>query len=170
MKGAIIFSSKYGSTGEYANWIGEATGLPVFNTKDKKVNPSGYDFLVLGCPIIYYKLYNRKWMNANIAGIENKPIIFFTVSGSGAGHKLDDWFANSIPKHLVSKIKHVALRGRQIPKELTWYDRLLLIIAGLKNPDRVAGKEELKGFDYMDKSSIQPIVEMVERIQSNSSK
>jgi hypothetical protein len=35
MKGAIFFSSKYGSTGEYAIWLGLATGLPVFNTKDK---------------------------------------------------------------------------------------------------------------------------------------
>ncbi|MFD2915803.1 flavodoxin domain-containing protein [Psychroserpens luteus] len=163
MKGAIFFSSKYGSTAQYANWIGEATGLPVFDTKDKKVNPFEYDFLVLGCPIIYYKLYNRKWMKANLASIENKPIIFFTVSGAGPGPKLDDWFANSIPKKLISKIKHVALHGRQIPKELTWFDRIMLIIAGLKNPDPVARKEELKGFDYMDKSSIKPIIDLVKQ-------
>ena len=28
MKGAIFYSTKYGSTAEYAGWIGEATGLP----------------------------------------------------------------------------------------------------------------------------------------------
>lgn len=166
MNGAIFFSSKYGSTGEYAKWIGEATGLPVFNTKDKEANLSEYDFLVLGCPIMYYKLYNRKWMNANLASIVNKPIIFFTVSGAGAGPKLDDWFVSSIPKRLISTTTHIALRGRQIPKELTWYDRIMLIIAGLKNPDPVARNEELKGFDYMDKSSIEPIIELVEQFKS----
>jgi menaquinone-dependent protoporphyrinogen IX oxidase len=165
LKVSIFFSSKYGSKGEYAYWIGVATGLPVFNTKDKKATPSEYDFLVIGCPIIYYKLYNRKWVNTNLESIENKPVIFFTVSGAGAGPKLDDWFANSIPKHLILQTKHIALRGRQIPKELTWYDRLMLIIAGLKNPDPVARKEEMEGFDYMDKSSIKPIIELVEQFQ-----
>jgi hypothetical protein len=104
-------------------------------------------------------------MNANLANIENKPVIFFTVSGAGPGPKLDAWFANSIPKQLISQTKHIALRGRQIPKELTWYDRLMLIIAGLKNPDPVARKEEMEGFDYMDKSSITPIIELVEQFQ-----
>ena len=165
MKGAIFFSTKYGSTAEYANWIGEATCLAVFNTKDKNANPSEFDFLVLGSPIIYYKLYNRKWMEKNIGSIENKPIIFFTVSGAPAGPKLNKWFANGLPKHLISKITHVALRGRQIPKELTWFDRLMLIIAGLMNPDPIASKEEFKGFDFMDKSSIKPIIKLIEQFQ-----
>jgi len=107
-------------------------------------------------------------MYANLAIIETKSIIFFTVSGAGAGPKLDDWFANSIPKQLISKTKHIALRGRQIPKELTWYDRLMLIIAAMKNPDPIARKEELHGFDYMDKSSIEPIIELVEHYRSDS--
>jgi menaquinone-dependent protoporphyrinogen IX oxidase len=164
LNGAIFFSSKYGSTAEYANWIGEATGLPVFNVKDKNTDLEDYDFLVIGTPIIYYKLHNLKWIHKNISSIENKPIIFFTVSGAGASPKLDKWFANCLPKQLIPQVKHLALRGRQIPKELTWYDRLMLIIAGLKNPDPVSRKEELKGFDYMNKSSIKPIIEEVERL------
>ena len=52
MKGAIFFSSKYGSTEQYAHWIGEATGLPVFNVKDETADPGNYDFLILGSPII----------------------------------------------------------------------------------------------------------------------
>lgn len=89
MNGAIFFASKYGSTEQYANWISEATGLPVFNVKDANADPSKYDFLVLGCPIIYYKLLNRKWIKRNLANIENKPVILFTVSGAPGGSKLD---------------------------------------------------------------------------------
>jgi hypothetical protein len=44
MKGAIFFSSKYGSTAQYANWIGEATGLPVFDVKDAKADASNCCF------------------------------------------------------------------------------------------------------------------------------
>ncbi|WP_158284737.1 hypothetical protein [Oricola cellulosilytica] len=39
----------------------------------------------------------------------------------------------------------------------------MLIVGGLKNPDPVASREEQKGFNYMDRSSIGPIVEMVEQ-------
>lgn len=31
MKGAIFFSSKYGSTAQYAHWISQATGLPAYD-------------------------------------------------------------------------------------------------------------------------------------------
>jgi len=165
MKGAIFFSSKYGSTQQYANWIGEATGLPVFDSDDTKVDPSTFDFLIIGCPIIYYKLYNRKWMLKNWLAIAEKPIVFFTVSGAPAGPKLDKWFANSLPAHMASKIKYIALRGRQKPAELTLFDRLMLQIAGRFNKDKQAGKEELEGFDYMDQSSIEPILKLVEQIQ-----
>ena len=51
MNGAIFFSSKYGGTAQYANWISERTGLPVFDTKDANADPVQYDFLVLSSPI-----------------------------------------------------------------------------------------------------------------------
>lgn len=166
MKGAIFFASKYGSTEQYAKWISEATGLPVFNVKDERGDLEKYDFLILGAPIIYYKLLNRKWLKAHWASIKSKPIILFTVSGAPGGKKLDGWIANSdLPEELISHMKHVALRGRQKPEELTLYDRIMLIIGGLKNPDPIARKEELEGFDYMDKSSIEPIVKLISQLQ-----
>ena len=166
MKGAIFFSSKYGSTAQYANWISEATGLPVFDVRESNADPSQYDFLVLGSPIIYYKIFNRKWVIRNLQSIENKPIIFFTVSGAPAGPKLDKWFADCLPVNFISQVKHVALGGRQNPSELNWWDWLMLKIGGLKNKDPVAKKQEMEGFDFMDRSSIEPIVKLVQQFQS----
>ena len=168
MKGAIIFSTMYGSTAQYAEWIGAATGLPVFNIKDANVDPSKYDFLVIGSPIIYHKVYHRKRIRKFLAAVEIKPVLFFTVSGAPAGAKLDGWIANSLPQRLISKMHHVALRGRQNPKELRWWDRLMLIIGSMKNPDPVASKEELEGFDFMDQSSIGPIVKWVRQLQTSN--
>jgi menaquinone-dependent protoporphyrinogen IX oxidase len=167
MKAAIIYSTKYGSTAQYARWIGEETGLPVFNIKNTNFDLSKYDFLILGSPIIYYKVHNWKWVNKNLPEIEKKPIIFFTVSGAPAGRKLDGWIADSLPQHFISKMHHVTLRGRQNPKELRWWDRLMLIIGSMKNPDPVASKEELEGFDFMDRTSIEPILKLVEQFQSS---
>jgi len=163
-----MFSSKYGSTEQYANWISEATGLPVFNVKEANCNPLKYDFLILGSPIIYYKLSIHKWVKRYLLDIINKPIIFFSVSGAPAGEKLDGWISKSLPANFITKMKHVALRGRQIPEELTWYDRMMLQIGGLMNKDPEASKQEIEGFDFMDKSSIKPILELVNQIQSKN--
>lgn len=165
MKGAIFFSSKYGSTEQYAHWIGEATGLPVFNVKDETADPGNYDFLILGSPIIYYKLSIRKWVKKHLETIENKPIIFFSVSGAPAGEKLNKWIADSLPESFISNMHHVALQGRQIPKELTYFDRIMLKIGALANRDPEARKQELEGFDFMDQSSIEPVLKLAEEYQ-----
>jgi len=68
---------------------------------------------------------------------------------------------------MISSMKHVALRGRQKPEELSWYDRQMLKIAAKANKDPQASKEEREGFDYMDKSSIEPIVKMAQQLQSS---
>ncbi len=67
--------------------------------------------------------------------------MFFTVSSASASEKLSAWVADSLPKSRVSHMHHVALRRHQIPKELKWFDRTMLKIAGWINPDRQAGPE-----------------------------
>ncbi len=166
MNGAIFFSGQYGSTAQYANWIGEATGLPVFDVNDPTADPSKYDFLVLGSSVIIFKLTIRKWVKANWTSIENKPVILFTVSGAPAGPKLDGWIADCLPENLVAQMEHVALRGRLNPKELSWWVRLILKIGAMKNKDPEARKQELEGFDFMDRSSIEPALKLVQRYQS----
>ncbi len=166
MKGAIFFSSKYGSTGQYANWIGEATGLPVFDMKRSKQDPDPFDFLILGAPIIYHKVYHHKWIKRKWKGIQDLPILFFTVSGAPAGSKLDGWIRDSFPENILKKLQHVALLGRQNPRELTWWDRQMLIIGSKRNKDPEAAREELEGFEYMDKESIAPIVEWARKFEN----
>ena len=167
MKGAIFFSSKYGSTAQYANWISEATGLPVFDVQDTEADPPKYDYLILGSALIFYKLTIRKWVKANLPSIVNKSKILFSVSGAGDSPKLHRWVAACLPEKLLSKIDHVALRGRMDPKQLNWALRLIMRIGALLNPDPQASKEERGGFDYVDKSSIAPILKLVGKFQDS---
>ncbi len=168
MKGALFFYSKYGSTKQYAQWIAAETGLPLFDVQDAESYPANYDFLVVGSPILYYKLAIGKWIKKHFAAIKDTPIIFFSVSGAAKGKRLDKWIGDSLPSHMISRMHHVALRGRQIPEQLTLYDRMMLLIGALFNRDAQAKKEELKGFDYMDRSSIAPIVDLVQQFQSKT--
>lgn len=166
MDGVVLYATKYGSTGEYADWIGQASGLPVFDVRKEDVDPDEYDFLILATPVIYYKLLITDWVQQNLSKLDGKPIIMVTVSGAPPGPKLDAWLGDSLPREFASKVTHIALRGRQNPKELSWYDRLMLIIAAWWNPDPVASEEELRGFDYMDKKSIGPVVTLANELKS----
>ena len=169
MKGAVLYATKYGSTAEYAAWIGAAGELPVLNVRKEYVDPDKYGFLILATPVIYYKLLITDWVQRNRPKLDGKPIIMVTVSGAPPGPKLDAWVGDSLPSDFVANVTHVALRGRQSPGDLTWYDRAMLIIAAWKNPDPVASKEELKGFDYMDKNSIAPVVALANEYKSRDS-
>jgi hypothetical protein len=42
----------------------------------------------------------------------------------------------------------------------------MLIIGSMKNPDPVASKEELEGFDFMDKASTAPVVKLIQHFQA----
>ena len=111
-------------------------------------------------------MLNRKWIRKKWPIIEDKPIILFTVSCAPAGKKLNGWISNSnLPEIFISQVNHVALCGRKKPEILTLYDRIMLKIGAMKNPDSVARKEELYGFDYMDKTSIVPILDLVKQFQ-----
>ena len=169
MKGAIFFSGKYGSTEQYSKWISETTGLPIFDIKDPSANPSKYDFLVLGSSVMFFKLTNRKWVNRNFPVIKTKPVILFTVSGAGPGPKLEEWIAGCLPQELISKMKHVGLRGRADHSKFSWGLRLIMWMGSMFNPDPEASRDERYGFDYMDKESIAPIVEMIRQMQETKS-
>jgi menaquinone-dependent protoporphyrinogen IX oxidase len=158
MDGAVIYATKYGSTAEYAGWIGDATGLPVFDIGRQEVDPARFGFLVLATPVIYYKLLITDWVQSNLPALDSKPIVMVTVSGAPPGPKLDAWLGDSLPAAFIANAHHVALRGRQIPGQLSWFDRAMLLIAAWKNPDPVASAEERYGFDYMDRDSIAPVV------------
>lgn len=164
VKGAIYFSGQYGSTAQYAKWISEATGLPVFDLKEAHADPFEFDFLVLGSSVIIFKMTISKWVERNLLVLLNKPVIFFTVSGAPPGPKLDGWIKESLHERFVSHAKHVGLRGRMDPKAVSWRHRIIQIIGAWKNKDPIAKKEELEGFDYMDKSSIKPIVTWVRNL------
>ncbi len=166
MQGAIFFTSKYGSTADYAGWIGEATGLPVFDVAQSTGDPADYDFLVVGSPIMHYRPSIRRWLRANADHVRSKPTILFTVSGAGAGLKLDGWLADSLPNSLLSHVEHVALRGRWRREQLGLWHRITLLMAAMVNRDPQARKDELEGFDYVDRDSIAPIVERVRELQA----
>ncbi len=164
--GAIFYASRYGSTEQCAHWIADELDIPVYDLRRDSEAPSTYDFAVIAVPVIYHKLMGRKWIRQHTPDLLTRPTFLVSVSGAGAGKKLDGWIAASVPPELIAHAEHFALRGRQNPKELNTYDWVMLKIGGLMNPDRQASRDEMKGFDYMDKAQIAPLVERVRHLQN----
>ena len=49
MKGIILYTSKYGATKRYAEWLKEATGFDCLETKNTKIKDVvQYDSIILG--------------------------------------------------------------------------------------------------------------------------
>ena len=164
MKGAIFYSGQYGSTAQYADWISEATGLPVFNIRHADADPSKFDFVVLGSSVIIYKLTIRKWVTKHLPALLNRPVLLYTVSGAAPGPKLDGWVHDSLPASLVSKAERFAFQGRLDMQSLGWWTRTVLKIGAMMNTDPEGRKDEIHGFDYMDKSAIDPLVARISEL------
>ena len=166
MKGAIFYSGQYGSTAQYADWIAEATGLPAFSIHDSYADPSQYDFLVLGSSVIVFELTIREWVAKHLAQLMDMLIVLYSVSGAPPGPKVKRWIQTSLPNAFVAHVNHVALQGRLDRDSLPWWTRLTLRIGAMMNANKQAKQDELRGFDYMDKTSIAPIVAYVHEIQN----
>ena len=164
--GAIFYASKYGSTEQYAHWIADELDVPVYDLRRDHAEPSDYDFALIAVPVIYHKLMGHKWIRRHTGDLLTRPTFLITVSGAGAGKKLDGWIATSLPPDLIAHVEHFALRGRQTPRKLTYFDWIMLKIGGLMNPDKQAAREEMHGFDFMDKAQIAPLVERIRHLQN----
>ncbi|NND96450.1 MAG: hypothetical protein HKN47_03870 [Pirellulaceae bacterium] len=160
MNGAIFYSGKRGSTAQYAQWIGEATGVPVFDANDTQANPADYDFLIIGSSVILMKMTIRKWVRANWDGIKKKPTLLFSVSGVAADDPLlQSWLRASYPEELVDRAHHFGLGGRLDLSKFSWWMKLFMRIGSYTKPTAEKKRDMQEGFDRVDKASIAPIVE-----------
>lgn len=159
MNGAIFFSGKRGSTAQYAQWIGEATGLPVFDVNNSQADPADYDFLILGSSVILMKMTIRKWVRSNWDKISKSPTLLFSVSGAAADDPLlQSWLRASYPAELVAQAPHFGLGGRLDLSKFSWWMRVFMKIGAYTKPTLEKRRDMLHGFDRVDKASITQIV------------
>ena len=91
-------------------------------------------------------------------------LLMYTVSGAAPGPKLDSWVGDSLPASLVSHAERFAFQGRLDINAVGWWTRTVLKIGAMMNKDAEGRKDELHGFDYMDKSAIDPLVARIKEL------
>ena len=82
MSGVVVYRSTYGSAKQYADWIHEETGFPVYESRDKKIPWAGADTIVIGCPILANKPVLTGWIAKHWDRMKGKHVALFTTSGS----------------------------------------------------------------------------------------
>lgn len=163
MKAAILYRGKYGSTRQYAEWLGEATGLPVYDVRKDPPEPRNYDLLILGSSIMVGKPTISKWVKKNQEQLNGRRLLLFSVSGTDPGDpELTDWMKRGLGEELFSQMEYVPLRGRMVLSALPWWSRMLLkgLTRVMKDPEE--SRRMAEGFDYMDRESLEPIIHWFE--------
>lgn len=111
MKGLVVYNGKYGSTEQYAGWIGESLKLPVRKSRDVKASElAEADYLVLGSSIMVGKLTMAGKLRSWWPIIAKKKVLFFTASATPASDRpaLEGYLTASLPERLPNHSYHPA--------------------------------------------------------------
>ena len=83
MKGIILYTSKYGSTKRYAEWLAEETGFDCVETKKAKLEAvKQYDTILLGGGIYASGIAGLPFLKKNMAQLREKKVIVFCDGAS----------------------------------------------------------------------------------------
>lgn len=112
MGGIIIYRSSYGSTKQYAEWIREETGFPLFDSRDRSI-PWDADTIVIGCPVIAFRPLLAGWIGKHWNKLDGKRVFLFTTSGADpATQPVRDLVERALPDRVKRGMSIFPLAGR----------------------------------------------------------
>lgn len=161
MKGIILYTTKYGSTREYAQWIAAATNLPLHRIEDSQdIAWRDYEVIVLGSPVYASRLLIRKWLHANKAVLRDRILYLFVVCGAQEDEpeRRMKYIDRSLPGELKVGTRIYFLRGRMEMKKLPTWLRwgMVLVSRFYRNPQ--IRKRIITDFDEVRQESIRSLL------------
>ena len=172
MKGIILYTSKYGATKRYADWIAEETGFDCVETKKAKIEDvRKYDIIILGGGIYASGIAGLSFLKKNIEQLQGKKVLVFC---DGASPYEEEAFQQIVAHNMKDELEDIPCfycRGGWDMDAMGFVDRNLCKIlrkaVAKKNPKDYeiwekalmeAGDEKC---DWTDKAYIAPILEAV---------
>ena len=169
MKVVVLYKSKYGSTRQYAEWLGESLQAPVFSIDG--FSPSElakYDLVIIGGWIRVGKITCAEFVIQNWEALKDKQVAVYSVSATKPGEpEVLEFYKSSFPDHMREKIRFFPLWGRfqsantadkflmLVPKTALRIKLLLAPTEGVRS--RYRGITER--FDHVERSALQPLIE-----------
>jgi len=167
-KSLVVFESKYGSTRQYAEWIGEALGADVKRASEVRPESlAAYDAVVFGGYLYVGKIVGAEFVTRNWPALEKKKVVVFSSSGSPPGDPaLTAAFEAAFSPAIRARVKYFPLPGRRGRLDLKdsllmLFPRAMLYLAWLSKRDEKSRKEfdgMSRQFDRVDKAAIAPLV------------
>ncbi len=168
----VVYRTRYGSTREYAQWIGEelhADVRPMDTVRSSDIAP--YDTIIVGGYLRMGKIQGVDFLTRYWSDLSGKRLFLFSVAGAPErSPERALWFGNSLPEHIREHVQHFPLRGRA--KNLNWWDRFLisfpkiLLRRAYKKDPSEANKRALAGMDEFDAVSRPSIAQLVNAVRA----
>jgi len=163
----VIYSSKYGSTKQYAEWIAQDAGADIVSVEKADAKKlAAYSAVVFGACVYVGKMRKIDFLVKNFAALEGKKVVVFAVCSSHTGERqANEIFEANIPAALRAKVKFFSLAGR-IGK-LDLLDSILIQapLSAARGKYKKSGSDEdrralerLEHFDEVDRRQVAPIV------------
>jgi len=173
MKGIIIYKGKYGSTQQYAEWLGIELNTPVIPAgiaTGKSIVDA--DFVIIGTSVYMGKLQIRNWLKTNRDDLVSKKIFFFLVAGTPPDQKdkLDGYIQANVPDKIRQIAEVFYLPGRLILRKLSWLDRFLLKMAARLNKDPQARTAMSTEYDNVKKNKLSELINAIRAFNPAKSK
>ena len=172
MKGIILYSSKYGATKRYANWLAEETGFDCIQTNKAKVEDvRKYDTILLGGGIYASAIAGLTFLKKHISQLQGKKIIVFCDGASPYEEKAFRQVVSHNMKDSLAGLPCFYCRGVVDLGSMTFVDRCLCRMLqkaiAKKNPEDYEALEKAlmeagtQRCDWTDKAYIAPILEAI---------
>ena len=172
MKGIILYTSKYGATKRYAEWLAEETGFDCIETRKAKIEDvKQYDAILLGGGIYASGIAGLSFLKKNIDRLRGKKVIVFC---DGASPYEETAFQQIVAHNLKDSLAGLPCfycRGAWDPDTMSLTDRTLCrmlqkAVAKKKPEDCEIWEKALleagdQKHDWTDRSYLAPVLEAI---------
>jgi len=166
MSGIIVYRTSTGSTKEYTDWIAEATGYTVYESKDGNIPWETSDTVVIGCPIVALKPALAGWISKNWNRMQGKRIVLFTTSGADpADNPVIEWIEKALPDEILSKIRVFPLPGRFDYARLKGTGKAMIWFAARILGDKDVKHQMKNPVDNVAKEKLTPLLEYIQKTE-----
>ena len=172
MKGIILYTSKYGATKRYAEWLAEETGFDCVETKKAKLEDvKQYDTILLGGGIYASGIAGLSFLKKNIDRLRGKKVIVFCDGASPYEERAFQQIVAHNLKDSLAGLPCFYCRGAWDPEAMSLADRTLCrmlqkAVAKKKPEDCEIWEKALleagdQKHDWTDRSYLAPILEAI---------
>lgn len=170
MKGLIVYNGRYGATMQYSIWLGTALNYPV--VKSDFVRPEQItqaECILIGTSVYIGQLQVKKWLQANLALLEGKKLIFFIVAGGVPDNlaEVKSYVEKCVPATLQPGAHCFYLPGRLNFGLLSLKDKLLLRM-GAWLAARKGKKIVVTDYNHVARENIAPVIEAARLMATTS--